>query len=59
MLWMEDSIAATVASTATLSIGDSDDDTFFYAFTGLTGFFGFIGLIWPSFILVDRLRKRK
>jgi hypothetical protein len=59
MLWREDSNAATLASTATLSIGDSDDDTFFYAFTGLTVFFGLIGLIWPSFILVSRLRKRK
>jgi hypothetical protein len=34
----------------------SKDDTFFYAFVGLTVWMGVIGLIWPTAILWERIR---
>jgi hypothetical protein len=41
-----------------LFIDDPDDERFFYAFVGLTMFSGLAGLIWPTLILLDRIKNR-
>jgi hypothetical protein len=37
----------------------ASDDTFFYPFIGAVIFVGVIGLIWPTLIIIDRIRRKK